>query len=336
MMYLPLLAALAVLLLDACGTRLPFMKKKSDVAARVGDHKITVAEIDAKIQPELKRIDGEVYEARRSKLDQLIEEALIEDKAKSLGIEADELVKREVDDKAKEPTDEEVKATYEKFKGQLGKFEDVAPRIKELLGNQGKQARRSEFIAGLRKESKVKIALEPPRAKIDISTGIADGPKDAPIVLIEFSDYQCPFCGRSQAAVQQVLEKYDGKVLHVFMDFPLAQIHPNAQPAAVAARCAGEEGKYWDYHKVLFERQKELSAENFKKWAADLGLDKDKFDQCLDSKKHDAVIQESVKAGAAVGVTGTPGFFVNGISIKGAQPFEVFQTTIETELARKQ
>jgi len=104
--------------------------------------------------------------------------------------------------------------------------------------------------------------------------------------------------------------------------------------AAVASHCAEEQGKYEDYHKLLFAHQRELSADNFKKWAGELKMDQTKFDGCLTSKKYDATIQKSLEAGQKVGISGTPGFFVNGIPIKGAQPFEVFQRTIDDELAR--
>ncbi len=308
---------------------------KSDVAATVGDRKITVSEIDAAIQADLARIESEKYDARKNKLDQLIEETLIADKAKALGVTSDELLQREVTQKAKTPTDEDVKAAYEKIRGQVGPFEQVQARIREMLSNQGVQARRAEYLNEIRKEARVEIHLDPPRIPVDVATGTAKGPEGAPITLVEFSDYQCPFCARSQGTVDQVLSKYSEKIRHVFMDFPLVQIHPQAQPASVASRCAGAQGKFWEFHKVLFERQKELSADNYKKWAGELGLDGEKFAACLDSKQFDAAIQQSVEAGKSAGITGTPGFLVNGVAIKGAQPVEVFISLIDEELARK-
>ena len=324
--------ALAGLVAQSCSS-FPGLPRKN-VAAQVGSKTITVEEIDTAIQPELTRIEGERYEARKSKLDQLIEDALVADKAKALGVSKEELIKQEVTDKAKAPTDDDVKATYEKFKGQLGAFDAVAPRIKDMLTAQAATARRSEFVGELRKQAQVSVKLQPPRMHVDVAGGHANGPEGAPITFIEFSDYQCPFCGRSQATVDQVLDKYKGKIRHVFMDFPLTSIHPNAMPAAVASRCAEEQGKYEEYHKLLFEHQRELSADNFKKWAGDLSLDQAKFDACLGSKKFDAAINQSVQIGQKIGLTGTPGFFINGIAIKGAQPFDVFQRTIDDELAR--
>jgi protein-disulfide isomerase len=309
--------------------------QKPDVAAKVGSRTISVAEIDASIRPELARIEGERYDARKQKLDQMIEELLLEEKAKSLGITKDELVKREITDKVKQPTDDDVKAMFAKLKAPSSTtLEQLSPRIREVLTTQATTARRNEFLAEIRKDASVRVALDPPRFRIDTAAGHPDGPKDAPIELIEFSDYQCPFCGRSQETVGKVLSTYQGKIHHVFMDFPLSAIHPFAKPAAVASHCAEEQNKFQKYHDTLFARQKELSNDNFKKWAGELGLDTAPFEQCLGSQKFDDRIQRSLAAGEVVGITGTPGFFVNGIAIKGAQPFEVFQRTIDDELAR--
>ena len=331
-----LLLATAGMLAASCSS-FPGLSRKSDVAAQVGSKRITVREIDEAIRPELAKIEGERYEARKAKLDQMIEEALLAEKAKSQHITKDDLVKQEITDKAKLPTDEDIKATFDKFKGQMGNaanFDTFAPRIKDMLTTQATNARKAEYIAELKKEAKVQINISPPRFQIDTSTGHAEGPKEAPITLVEFSDYQCPFCGRSQDAVGKVLEKYEGKVHHVFMDFPLSSIHPFALQAAIASHCAEEQGKYDEYHKLLFQHQRELSTENFKKWAGELKLDTAAFDTCLASGKYDATIRKSVEIGQKAGITGTPGFFVNGIVIKGAQPFEVFEKTIDEELAR--
>ena len=323
-----LAASLAIVC--ACGG-----SKNPDVAAKVGARTISIAEVDASIRPELARIEGERYDARRQKLDQIIDELLLENKAKSLGTTKDALVKREIDDKVRPPTDDDVKATFAKLKApSTTTLEQLSPRIREVLTSQATTARRNEFLSQLRKDADVRVSLEPPRFRIDTAAGHADGPKDAAIELIEFSDYQCPYCGRSQDTVGEVLSTYPGKIHHVFMDFPLSAIHPLAKPAAVASHCAEEQNKFREYHDVLFARQKELGDENFKKWAGELGLDTAAFAQCLGSKKFDDRIQQSLAAGEAAGITGTPGFFVNGIEINGAQPFEVFRRTIDDELAR--
>ena len=345
----PLRASLlsALLLLAACesapdgGGGAPAAKAEgaksadaSAVAARVGGDVITVGEIDAQIQSELARLEAERYEARKEKLDEIVDGRLLTAKAKELGMSARDYLKREIEDKIVEPSDEKVRETYERVGKQAGTFEAVEARIRQALRNQAVTARRAELSAELRKEAKVEVALQPPRIDLDLSTGVAAGPENAPITLVEFSDYQCPFCARSQAAVDQVLKTYEGKVRHVYMDFPLAQIHPLAMPASVASRCAGEQGKYWEYHRLLFERQKEISEAKLAEWGKELGLDAAKFEECRGSKKFDEAIKKSIVEGRKAGISGTPGFFVNGVPIKGAQPFEVFRARIEDELSR--
>jgi protein-disulfide isomerase len=194
--------------------------------------------------------------------------------------------------------------------------------------------KRKELVTGLKEKSDVKVLLEPPRTEIALDgAAFTIGDKEAAIVLVEFSDYECPFSMRAQETVHRVLEEYQGKVHYVFFDYPLS-FHRNAQKAHEAARCAGEQGKYAEYKRKLFENQKALGVEDLKKYAGDLGLDTAAFDSCLDSGKSSATVQASIEKGGRAGVTGTPAFFVNGIMISGARPFEMFQEVIEAELAR--
>ncbi len=182
--------------------------------------------------------------------------------------------------------------------------------------------------------------LNPPKADDDA----VKGSKDAPVEIIEFSDFQCPFC---RAFWRQTLPKLEknyidtGKVKFVYRDFPLAQIHPTAQKAAEAAECAEEQNKYWEYHDKVFEEQEkqgqgtvQFTAADLKQWAADLGLDTAKFNKCLDSGKYQSEVEKDMQDGISVGVSGTPAFFINGIPVSGAQPFEVFKEIIDAELSK--
>ena len=175
-----------------------------------------------------------------------------------------------------------------------------------------------------------------------LDSGISDegnyflGDEDAPVTLYEFSDYQCPFCERFYSgALSDIKKNYieTGRVKLVFKDFPL-DIHPEATPAALAARCAGDQGKYFELHDKLFENQRELSTANYKKWARELGLDGAVFDDCLDTRKHLSAVRKDLVEGQKAGIRGTPGFLVNGELISGAQPFAVFEQAIETALAK--
>lgn len=340
-----LAAALSVVFLVAAlpgCSRLPAgsnraARKAAPVAATVGTRAIDMAELDEAIAPELAKFETDRYEARREKLGEMIESMLLADEAKAQGVTADELVQREITEKVKTPDDDEIKEAYERVKGQAGhaSLEELTPRIRELLVQKGTNARRADYFGALRKQTKVVVQLQAPRFAIDSTAGHTEGPEDAPITLVEFSDYQCPFCARAQPTVAKVLSRYDGKIRHVFMDFPLTQLHPLAMQAAVASHCAQEQGKYPQYHARLFADSRSLSAESLKKSAEDLQLDPAAFETCLASGKFDATIQRSLEAGRKVGVSGTPGFFVNGVPIHGSQPYEVFEQTIDAELARK-
>lgn len=160
------------------------------------------------------------------------------------------------------------------------------------------------------------------------------GPANAPVTIIEFSDYQCPFCARVEPTVKQILETYKGKVRFVYRDFPLS-FHQNAQKAAEATECADEQSKFWEYHDLLFEKQSEWSSSGvakLKEYASSLGLNTGQFEKCLDSGKYSAEVKKDFEDGQNAGVSGTPAFFVNGVAIVGAQPFNVFEQAIEQEL----
>lgn len=160
------------------------------------------------------------------------------------------------------------------------------------------------------------------------------GDANAPVTIVEFSDFECPFCGRFYTgAYQQLLTEYvnTGKAKIIFRDFPLS-FHANAQPAAEAAECAGEQGMYWEMHDKIFENQRSLTTENYKKWAEEMGLNKGEFDACVDSGKMRSEVQKDFADGAAAGVSGTPTVFINGEKIVGAQPFEAFKSVIDKYL----
>ena len=162
------------------------------------------------------------------------------------------------------------------------------------------------------------------------------GNKDAPVTMIEFSDFQCPFCGRfySQTLAQIQKDYIDtGKVKFVYRDFPLSSIHPQAQIAAEAGECADDQGKFWEYHNKIFENQALLSEASLKQWAVDLGLDADEFNDCLDSGKQKQEVQKDFNDGSSYGVSGTPAFFINGVMVSGAQPFANFKAVIDKELS---
>lgn len=161
------------------------------------------------------------------------------------------------------------------------------------------------------------------------------GNPNAPVTIVEFSDFQCPYCEKFfQGTERQIIEKYvkTGKVRFVYRDFPLSSRHPMAQKAAEAGECAHEQDKFWEYHNMIFKNQPDLNADNLKKWARDLGLDAGKFNACLDGSKYAGEVQKDLDDGVALGVTGTPTNFINGKFIEGAVPFNQIEPLIESAL----
>jgi len=180
----------------------------------------------------------------------------------------------------------------------------------------------------------VVVLLERPRTQVE-AAGPARGPADAPITIIEFSDYQCPFCRRAEPTLKQVLERYEGKVRFVFRHFPLDRIHPLARGASEAAACADQQGKFWEFHDQLFAENAQLDRAGLDTLAGKTGLDPAAFKLCMDERKTQALVEKDVQAGSAAGVSGTPAFFINGIPLRGAVPAEEFQRIIDDELAEK-
>ncbi len=162
----------------------------------------------------------------------------------------------------------------------------------------------------------------------------SQGPKNAPVTIVEFSDYQCPYCQLWHAEVlPRLLAEYAGKIRFIYRDFPLGG-HPEAQPAAEAANCAGDQDAYWEFQDAIFSSQYGYGRSAYEQYAIDLGLDTEKFTSCLDSRRHQAEVLEDYSDGVRLGVQSTPTFFINGTQVVGAQPYETFQQFVEAELAQ--
>lgn len=172
------------------------------------------------------------------------------------------------------------------------------------------------------------------RYKVPVDDDPYYGPENAEITIVEFSDFQCPYCRKWYSEVYpRLLDTYSGKIKFVYRDFPLTSIHPDAFPAAEAANCAGDQGVYWPYHDKLFGMELGLGTDAYQQYAEQLGVNMDQFNACLDEGKYKEEIQADFEFAAQLGVRSTPTFFINGIAVVGAQPFEVFQQVIDKELA---
>jgi len=172
------------------------------------------------------------------------------------------------------------------------------------------------------------------RFQVSVDDDPAWGPEDAPVTIVEFSDFQCPFCGRfHQQTYPRLRETYGDRIRFVYRDFPILQLHPNALISAQAANCANEQGKYWEYHDLLLTNQDQSDRTALSNFAAQLELNMTAFDECLDSGRYEQEVNADTRAGSGYGVTGTPTFFINGRPLVGAQPYEVFAAMIDEELA---
>jgi protein-disulfide isomerase len=179
------------------------------------------------------------------------------------------------------------------------------------------------------------INLQPYRVALDNAGAPARGSDDAKVTLVEFSDFQCPFCGRFFPTLKQIEQKYGDSVRVVYRQYPIPSLHPNAFKAAEASLCANDQGKFWDMHDVMFQEQNALTVSELKQKARRIGLDGRKFDDCMDTGRHTEQVQNDMRAGSRVGVTGTPALFVNGIPIDGgAVPLATVVQAIDQEFAR--
>ena len=309
----------------------------STAAATVGGSVITMDELDKAAANQLAKIRQQEFQVRNDVLSGMIQQKLVTKEAAARNVSEADLMKAEVDSKVLAPTQDEISQYYEKMKSRMGgkTLDETKVDIERALRVQKGNERRAQFFTELSAKNEVKILLDPPRATIALRPGApVEGPANAPITIVEWSDYQCPFCKRAHPTVEQVLSEYKDKVRFVYLDYPLP-FHQMAMPAAQAVHCAEDQGKFWEYHKNLFEVAGDLSTADLTKRATDLGLDSAAFQACTDSKKHDALIKANYDDGSALGVTGTPAFFINGRMLVGAQPIEQFRELINDELSRK-
>ena len=203
----------------------------------------------------------------------------------------------------------------------------MEPQIREFLATQA-------FYSSLRDEADVEVFLEPFRVDVAAGDAPSKGPTDAPIQIVEFSDFECPFCQRVTPTLDRVVAEYGDKVRLAFRQYPLDNIHANARKAAEAALCAHEQGEFWKMHDVMFSEQKELGVEALRDKASRIGLDSEKFNECLDSGRYAEQVEEDFRAGVLAGVSGTPAIFVNGRPLSGAVPFEQMAEVIDEEIER--
>jgi protein-disulfide isomerase len=338
------LAAL-IAVLTACSptsAQQPRHVAPTETVATVGGAPITLAEVDDKAleQPVSnfgsEKLSQALYEARRAALEEIVANRLMDAAAKAQGIDRTALIEKEITAKVAPVSDTDIATWYQANQGRLqgAPLDQVRQPIRAYLTQERMQGVRGVYVDSLKAKTDVRVMLDPPRQKVATANSPSKGPANAPIEMVEFSDFQCPFCLRADPTVQQVLKTYGDKIKFVYRHYPLPN-HPAARPAAEAAACAGEQGKFWPYHDLLFANPSKLSDADFKQHAASLSLNTAQFNNCVDTHKMKPAIDTDVKEGEEAGVNGTPAFYINGRMISGAQPFEAFKKIIDEELSRR-
>ncbi len=321
--------------LRAGGRTTPNNPAVPETAAVVAGTPISTKQVDEKLGARLIQLRTQEYRMRKTTVDEMITNLLIEKEAVARKVSTEELLAAEVEAKAKPVTEEEARAVLESARDRMPPMSDSAAIQSITKGMQRQRAiqRRTEYAAELRRKHGVQLLIEPPRFALAPPTGPSMGPADAPVTVVEFSDFQCPYCARSAETVKQLVDKYRGKIRLVFQDLPLPN-HKEAPKAAEAAACANDQGKFWEMHDLLFKNQDKLAIADLKRHAVAIGLDAPAFDACLDGGKHTAAWQQGKALAESYGITGTPAFFVNGIPVFGAAPMQQFTEIIDDELAR--
>jgi protein-disulfide isomerase len=319
--------AILFILWSACAAPI----KETRNVATINGQPISEKELDASAA-------RQIYEVRSSALDQLITDRVLESAARAEHLEPGEYLKREVEKRVPPASSAEAKDFYEKNKDNLPaelaskSWEELEPQVINALTGERRKRAAVELVEELKKKAHVQVLLAAPRTEV-AAEGPARGAANAKITIVEFSDFQCPFCARAQPVIERVLKEYPDKVRLVYRDFPLS-FHSNAARAAEAAHCANEQQQFWPLHDWIFRHQNELGEQELSNAARELGLDQKKFDACMVSHKYQRAVADNQAAGEKAGVTGTPAFFVDGELLSGAQPFEKFQEVIDRHLAR--
>ncbi len=276
------------------------------------------------------------YQVIEKALVRLVEEKLLAAEATRQGITSAQLLANEVDKSVHDASDQEVNSFYEAYKARIqAPKEQAMTQIRQYLRQQSYNKAKDEFIGRLKKANGVSYSPDPMRTSLETAGYPSRGPAGAAVTIVEFSDFQCSFCKAVSSTLEKLLQDFSTDVRLVYRQFPLNEIHPLAQKAAEASLCAAEQAKFWPMYDLLFQEQGNLAIADLKAKAARLGLDTAAFNSCLDSGRFRDKIQQDLREGSRVGVTGTPALFINGRFLSGARPYDEIADVIKDEIRRK-
>jgi len=288
------------------------------VVATIGGQPLTAAVIDERLKPVVFKIRFTAYQAAKAIADQTIDDILLIAEANRLQVTPEDIVRKEISEKVKPPTEAEVDKFYSENKARINQdLSVVRNQLVAYLQDEDRKRLERELSARLRKGADVRWLITEPTApvlNISVDDDPSRGDANAPVTLVEFTDFQCPACAAMQPVLEEVLKSYGNKVRFVVRDFPLAQ-HENARKAAEAANAANAQGKFFEYAELLFKRQKALDVASLKKYATEIGLNRPKFDAALDSGTYQEEVKHDIEDGEMYGVGSTPTIFINGLQL---------------------
>jgi len=296
---------------------------------------ISSRELEEAAGPQLIRLRQQEYDVKVRALKDMIFDRLVEQEAAKEGKTPDQLIQEAITSRLKEPPAARVDQLMKTYRSRLAKDDKTARgQIVRALKQQQENQLRAAFRKELLAKAHVKILIQPPVLPVTVDPDDpVRGPADAPVTIVEFSDFQCPYCARVQESLKKLLERYPTQVRLVFKNSPLP-IHSRAKAAAEAALCADEQGKFWEMHDWLFAHQKDLSDASLEAAAKDVGLDAAKFKACVGGHKELQRMNAQLKQARQLGVNGTPTFFIDGRMLRGAQPYEALERAVQEELDR--
>ncbi len=306
------------------------------LAAQVGGEGILQSALEQAAASELLDLRQKIHAVYAATLDEMIAKKLLLAEANNRGISLEELETLEVIDKVSLVTDADLNAWYAAHAHEVGgqPLDVIRAQLTGYLQEERRVLRRLAFLDELKEKTPVTILLEPFRLDVSSGNGPRRGLATAPVEIVEYSDFECPYCARGADTLNLVLDQYGDQVSFVFRHYPLP-FHEHAQMAAQAASCAGDQGEFYAYHDLLFANTSALTEEDLNEYARKTGLNKKSFATCLTSQKHAETVSLDLAAGQQLGVTGTPAFFINGRPLLGAQPLEAFVKVIDEELAAR-
>ncbi|HEU4871275.1 MAG TPA: thioredoxin domain-containing protein [Pyrinomonadaceae bacterium] len=289
------------------------------VVATIAGQPLKAASLNERLKPIVYEMRLQAYALTRQQAEETVNNMLLLEEARRRQIGPEEIIRTEVSDKVRPPTEAEVTKFYEENKARInGDLNSVRNQIADYLHERERDRLEQELSARLRKNAKIRwFITEPvqPIQNISVDDDPSRGPTTAPVTIVEFTDFQCPACAAMHPVIEEILKTYGDKIRFVVRDFPLDR-HENARKAAEAANAANAQGKFFEYIALLFKRQNALDIPSLKKYATELGLDRAKFDAALDRGVYAAEVQRDVEEGEMYGVGVTPTIFVNGVQLR--------------------